>query len=518
MRPGGELVDELDALIDKLSAGERRVLLALRELDGAEVDTICQQADFRELVEVMNSASWLASKGMVTIGERVDRYAIAGPEAAGVVERGLPERRALVVLARTGMLGMGDLGPEAGMEKKEASIALGWLKRRGWAEIRRTEDQTVLEITTAGEEMSDDMTPDEEMIARLVEAGRKGVPEEELDPEIWKMLRERKEVVRVREEVHRTLTLTDTGKEALSRGIEMREEVAQLTPQMLRSGRWREVEMRPYDVHAYAPALHGGRPHPIRDTLEKVRRAFKQMGFTEIVGDYVQSAFWNMDALFVPQDHPARDLQDTLYLDGGYDLDVDPEVIDRVRRTHEDGWETGSRGWGGEFSMEEIRRPLLRTHTTALTIQYLAEHPKEPCKIFSLGRVFRHEAIDYSHLAEFYQVEGIVMEPGASFAMLVGVMREFYQRLGFDDIRIRPGYFPYTEPSMEVEVLLNDKWLEMGGSGLFRPEVTAPFDVHDPVLAWGQGLERIAMIMYGIDDIRQLYESDLEWLRNRPLR
>ena len=137
--------------------------------------------------------------------------------------------------------------------------------------------------------------------------------------------------------------------------------------------------------------------------------------------------------------------------------------------------------------------------------------------IFSLGRVFRREAIDYSHLAEFYQAEGIVMEPGASFAMLVGVMREFYQRLGFEDIRVRPGYFPYTEPSMEVEVLLGDKWLEMGGSGVFRPEVTAPFGVKDPVLAWGQGLERIAMILYGIDDIRQLYETDLDWLRKRPL-
>ncbi len=511
-------MDELDALIDKLSAGERRVLLALEALDGAEVDTIQKEAGFQEMVEVMNSASWLASKGLVTIGERVDRYVVAGPEAPQVVERGLPERRALIVLSNTGMMGMGDLGPEAGMEKKEVSIALGWLKRRGWAEIRRTEDQTVLEITAVGEGATGERTPDEEMIARIVEAGPTGIPEKDVDPVIWRSLKDRKEVVRVREEVHRTLTLTDPGKEVLSRGLEVREEVAQLTPQMLRSGRWREVELRPYDVKAYAPALHGGRPHPVRETLERVRRVFKQMGFTEMVGDYVQPAFWNMDALFTPQDHPARDLQDTLYLEGDHDLGVDPEVIDRVRQTHEDGWETGSRGWGGEFSLEETRRPLLRTHTTCLTIQYLAEHPEEPCKIFSLGRVFRHEAIDYSHLAEFHQVEGIVMEPGASFAMLVGVMREFYQRLGFDDIRIRPGYFPYTEPSMEVEVLLNDKWLEMGGSGVFRPEVTAPFGVKDPVLAWGQGLERIAMIMYGIDDIRQLYESDLDWLRSRPLR
>ena len=508
----------MDALIDKLSSGERRVLLALRELDGAEVDAIRERATFGELVEVMNSASWLASKGLVTIGERVDRFLVAGPEATSVVEHGLPERRVLATLSEKGILSMGDIRSASGMEKREVSIALGWLKRRGWAEIRRVEDETVLELTAEGDAATDARTPDEELIAKVVSAGTRGLPEAELDPRTLDLLKERREVAHVREEVHRTLALTDLGRQALGRGIEVREEVAQLTPQLLRSGRWREVELRPYDVNAYAPALHGGKPHPLRETLERVRRVFKQMGFSEIVGDYVQSAFWNMDALFTPQDHPARDLQDTLYVEGGYDLRASPEVIERVRQTHLDGGDTGSRGWGGEFSMDEIRRPLLRTHTTSLTIQYLAEHPGEPCKIFSLGRVFRHEAIDYSHLAEFYQIEGIVMEPEASFAMLVGVMREFYQRLGFEDIRIRPGYFPYTEPSMEVEVLLGDRWLEMGGSGVFRPEVTAPFGVEDPVLAWGQGLERIAMILYGIEDIRQLYETDLDWLRTRPLR
>jgi phenylalanyl-tRNA synthetase alpha chain len=512
------LAETLDELIDKLSAGERRVLLALRELDGSEVDAIRETASFTELVEVMNSASWLASKGLVTIGERVDRYVVTGPEAAAAVEVGLPERRALKALSMTGMLSLGDLSREAGMEKHEVSIAMGWLKRRGWAEIRRVEGEAVLEMSADGDSALDVPTPDEEFIAEVVGAGRTGIPFANIDPSVWSTIKDRKDVVKVREEVHRTLSLTDRGWDVLSKDIQVREEIAQLTPQMLRSGRWREVELRPYDVHAYAPSHHGGKPHPVRDVLEKVRSVFKQMGFTEIQGDYIQSAFWNMDALFTPQDHPARDLQDTLYLDGSYDLSVDPEVIERVRQTHENGWETGSRGWGGEFSMDEVHRRLLRTHTTCLTIQYLAEHPLEPCKVFSLGRVFRREAIDYSHLAEFYQIEGIVMEPNASFAMLVGVMREFYQRLGFEDIRIRPGYFPYTEPSMEVEVLLGDRWLEMGGSGVFRPEVTAPFGVKDPVLAWGQGLERIAMILYGIDDIRQLYESDLDWLRSRPLK
>ncbi len=510
-------MDELDGLIDKLSGAERRVLLALRELDGSEVDAIREAAGFSELVEVMNASSWLASKGLVTIGERVDTFVTLGPGAAEVIESGLPERRVLATLADAGMMAMGDLGEASGMPKEDMGIAMGWLKRRGWAEIRRVDGEPVLELTPEGDAAVGTRTDDEELLDRLNEAGPTGIPEAELDPEVWSTLKGRKGVVKVREDVHRTLSLTERGREVLSRGLEVREEVAQLTPQMLRTGRWRQVEMRPYDVSAYAPASHGGKPHPVREVLERVRRVFKQMGFTEISGDFVQPAFWNMDALFTPQDHPARDLQDTLYLEGEWVPDVPDEVVDRVRRVHEDGGDTGSRGWGGEFSIEETRRLLLRTHTTSMTIQYLAEHPREPCKIFSLGRVFRREAIDYSHLAEFYQVEGIVMEPGASFAMLVGVMREFYQRLGFEDIRVRPGYFPYTEPSMEVEVLLGDKWLEMGGSGVFRPEVTAPFGVEDPVLAWGQGLERIAMILYGIDDIRQLYETDLDWLRKRPL-
>ncbi len=501
------MTDELDELIEKLSAGERKVLLALGELDGCEVDAIRTGAGFRELVEVMNSASWLASKGLVSIGERVDRFAVAGPEAKAAVERGLPERRALDALANTGMMAMGALKEEAGMEKHEVSIAMGWLKRRGWAAIRRVDGKPVLELTPDGDAAVGVPTPDEEMVATLVEAGPTGILEGELDATAWAVLGDRREVAKVREEVHRTLSLTEQGREVLSRGIDLRQEVAQLTPQMLRSGRWREVDIRPYDVKAYAPAVHGGRPHPVREVLERVRGVFKQMGFTEIQGEFVQSTFWNMDALFTPQDHPARDLQDTLYLEGDCDPEVTPELLDSIRHVHLDGGNTGSRGWGGTFSMEEVRRPLLRTHTTVLTIQYLAEHPTEPCKVFSLGKVFRNEAVDYSHLPEFFQIEGIVMEPGASFAMLVGVMKEFYQRLGFEDIRLRPGYFPYTEPSMEVEVLLNGRWLEMGGSGVFRPEVTAPHGVKDPVLAWGQGL----------DDMRQLYDPDLDWVRTRPL-
>jgi len=507
-----------EGVAQKLSASERRVLLALAHNDGAMVEDVQRAAGLSELVEVMNAASWLASKGLVRIGERIDRFLAAGPEAMDAAERGLPERRALTALAGTGMMTVADLGAAAGMGKNEVGVAMGLLRKRGWAEVRRAGDEVVLELTPEGDAAaSAGPGPDELLVKDIVVAGDRGLPLDGVDDRAYAPIKGRKAIVKVREEVRRTLHLTAQGREVLALGLVVREEVAQLTPQMLKTGRWRELELRPYDVGAYAPSVSGGRPHPVREVLERVRSVFKQMGFTEISGDFVESAFWDMDVLFTPQDHPARELQDTLYLSEPASLDVEAGLMDQVRHIHLDGGGTGSRGWGGSYSEDEARRALLRTHTTVLTIRHLRDHPDPPVKVFSLGRCFRREAIDYSHLPEFHQIEGIVMEEGASFAMLVGVMREFYTRLGFEDIRVRPGYFPYTEPSMEVEVLFRGKWLEMGGSGVFRPEVTAPFGVKHPVLAWGQGLERIAMVMYGLDDIRQLYETDLGWLRTRPL-
>ena len=241
------------------------------------------------------------------------------------------------------------------------------------------------------------------------------------------------------------------------------------------------------------------------------------MGFSELVDDYVQTAGWNMDALFIPQDHPAREMQDTFYLDDPKSLELDSELIQKWKEIHEHGGDTGSMGWSGSFSEEVSKRGLLRTHTTVNTIQHLARHPNESCRVFSVDRVFRKEAIDSTHLPEFHQIEGIIMEPGANLQMLVTTLKTFYTKMGYPEVRVRPAYFPYTEPSLEVEVKWKGKWLELGGAGIFRPEVTEPLGITSPVCAWGMGLERLAMLVLGLDDIRQLYISDLEWLRNQPL-
>jgi phenylalanyl-tRNA synthetase alpha chain len=245
-----------------------------------------------------------------------------------------------------------------------------------------------------------------------------------------------------------------------------------------------------------------------------MREIMLEMGFVEIKGQIVQSSFWNFDALFQPQDHPAREMQDTFYLDSLADI---PDYT-RVKEMHECGRGAESTGWGGCWKQEVARQEVLRTHTTGVTIKYLAEHPEPPVKAFGIDRVYRREAIDATHTPEFEQLEGIVMDRDVTFSHLLGILKEFYAKMGFEEVRFRPGYFPYTEPSVEPEVFIDGLgWVELGGAGVFRKEVTAPFGIEHPVLAWGLGVSRVAMLKLGLKDLRLLYQSDIEWLRSTPV-
>jgi phenylalanyl-tRNA synthetase alpha chain len=328
----------------------------------------------------------------------------------------------------------------------------------------------------------------------------------------------RKNVIKEKDIITSTIVLTDYGQNVLAKGFELKKEISQITSSVIKNNTWKENIIRPYDIDAFAPAIYGGKPHPLVDLISKIRQIFFEMGFHEIYGDFVESCFWNMDVLFIPQDHPAREMQDTLYCKKPSDIIIkDNELLKKIAEVHENGGTTTSTGWGYTFSKKEGERALLRTHTTVNTIRYLYENPEPPAKVFSIGRVFRKENIDTTHLPEFYQIEGIVHEKDTNFRQLIGVLKEFYKRIGFEKIRFRPGYFPYTEPSMEVEVFWNNEWMELGGSGIFRPEVTEPVGVNNPVLAWGLGLERLAMLKFGLSDIRSLYVSDLDWLRKTSL-
>ncbi|OGS48471.1 MAG: hypothetical protein A3K68_08000 [Euryarchaeota archaeon RBG_16_68_13] len=499
----------------QLSDLEKRVLLALKDPGKASPEEIRARGGFRELVEVMNAASWLQAKGLVSMKERVARsYQIASRDLA---RKPLPERKALrAALKAGGRLPLDRVGPRARLEEREVAIALGWLRRKGWAAVEKTAEGSFLVVTDAGRAAADAKGPDEVLLARLV---KEDVPEEEIDPPLIRDLRSRQDLVKEREAVRREISLTAGGERVVAAGLVLKAEVAHLTTDLLRSGKWRDAAFRPYDTRAFAPLVRPGKRHVLGAYIERIRRIFLSMGFTEIRGDFVQPAFWSFDALFQPQDHPARDQLDTFYLSRPATMPLPgEEVVRKVADAHEMGGGTGSTGWRYRWDRGEAERAVLRPHTTPVTLKHLSEHRDPPQKAFILGRNFRRDAIDWKHLPEFHQIEGVVMEEGASLATLMGVIEEFYHRLGFTRIKFRPGYFPYTEPSMEPEGQLPDgRWVELGGSGLFRPEVTRPLGIGAPVIAWGLGLERLIMVLEGLSDIRQLYFSDLDWLRDHEI-
>ena len=264
------------------------------------------------------------------------------------------------------------------------------------------------------------------------------------------------------------------------------------------------------DVEAKVPQVFVARTHPLKDTIDEIREIFVTLGFSEIIGNMTQSSFWNFDALFTPQDHPARELQDTFYLDGISAKKIaNSEQIKKVSESHK-------KNWRYHWDVNEARKMVLRTHTTCVTIKHLADNKPDEARVFSLGRVFRNEKVSYKHLVEFNQIEGVVVGKDATLRNLMGIQREFYKRIGITKIKFWPTFFPYTEPSLQTMVYNErlGKWIELFGMGIFRPEVTKPLGISKPVLAWGGGIERIAMLKYELDDVREFYNNNLNWLRS----
>jgi phenylalanyl-tRNA synthetase alpha chain len=503
---------DIEKTVKELSQNEKKVLLALQKLQGkGSPKEILSTGGFSLDVEVSNAASWLQSKNLITMDNAIKTVYSLGKDGKRFIDKGLPEKRALkLLMEKKGTITLKHLSTV--LDPDEIPIAIGWIKTNGWATIKK-DTETIIEITDAGKKALSEISDVERILQALSEH-----PEQEIEKDRIRPLISRKNVIKEKELITSTITLTDTGKKVLATGLTLQEEISQVTSTVIKNSEWKQKTIRPYDIHAFAPAIYGGKQHPLVKLISEIRQIFVEMGFQEVHGDYVESCFWNMDVLFIPQDHPAREMQDTFYCKRPSRLPIrETTLVEEVARVHENGGSTGSTGWGYRFSKQEGERALLRTHTTVNTIRYLYNHPTPPCKVFSLERVFRKEDIDTTHLPEFYQIEGIIYEQNANFRQLIGILKEFYKRMGFEKIRFRPGYFPYTEPSMEVEVLWNGKWMELGGSGIFRPEVTEPVGVKSPVLAWGLGLERLAMLRYGLSDIRSLYISDLDWLRKIPL-
>ncbi|MGK0361477.1 MAG: phenylalanyl-tRNA synthetase alpha chain [Bradymonadia bacterium] len=442
-------------------------------------------------------------------------------DLAEILAAGLPERRAAeLVAAAGGAMGMADFvaaTKAAGIAMKEVFRYGG---QRGWLNRQKGDRGPVILVDEAAAAALKTPAPDEQVLQQVVSGVTFADALVDVDVEAaLKLLKGRTSLVKIRPRTRRVLTLTPAGAQALDTAT-VKIERSQLTQDDLRSGAWQNIELKPYDITLPSATVYPAKSHPVRKVIEQTRNAFLELGFEEVASPAVESAFWNFDALFQPQDHPARDMQDTFYMADPPTAPLPEDaIVKAVQAAHTDGGDTGSTGWGYKWTPERALATVLRTHATASTIRALARHPNPPYKAFCVGWTHRNETLSYKHLPVFHQVDGIVIDEHASLATLLGTLSAFYKKMGFKKVRFKPAFYPYTEPSVDVMVYMESrgKWIEMGGSGIFRPEVTEPLGCKHPVIAWGLGVERLAMLRLGFNDIRELYQGGLDIVEGVPL-
>ena len=512
---------------------------------GIELGEVAKQTKVDQ-AQVSAATQDAAQNGYFKVVEHNREQIVVTDGAKELINKGLPEQLAAKKLEQVGgRLPIGDFIAWAKSSSIAPNEVFKWGAARGWIERVKGDSDTYLLLTETGKKrsntdddiraISEDRPPKPLYLGQLVERGIN------LD-RVRTLLTNRPELAKIKSRTERVISITDKGAEALKSRARKVIERNTLTPEDLESGAWREIKLRPYDVKLAAKDVSPAKIHPPRKIIEQTRRAFLEMGFAEVVSPMVESAFWNFDALFQPQDHPARDMQDTFYMKEPAEAPLPSEwnglqsvqqiaagnertevrstdIVDNVRRTHEDGWETGSEGWGYKWSPDVSKQVVLRTHTTAATIRALAANPSPPGKFFCVGWTYRNETISFKHLPVFHQVDGIIIDEEANLASLMGTLQEFYSKMGFGRVKFKPAFYPYTEPSVDVVVYMESrgKWIEMGGAGIFRPEVTLPLGCKYPVLAWGLGIERLAMIRFGVSDIRELFGTNLGELEKVPL-
>ena len=502
----------------QLPAAQVAVLEAASATDERTVEAVADDVDESPTV-VTRAAFELQEEGLLAVSERPEETVSLTEEGETYREADLPERRlyraAMDAGADEEAVEMGRLVGAAGLDGPEVQIALSNFARKGYGNID-------------GGAVSADPTADPEADAEAtaldaIAESEGGVPEDVTGDTLDAL--ERRSLVVREERTARSVTLTDEGVTALMEGVSVAETVGQVTPELLTSGEWTDVEFTEYNVEADAEAVTPARRHVLRQTADRVKEVLVGMGFQEMEGPHVDAEFWINDCLFMPQDHPARTHWDQFVLSSPSEMDeadMPSDLVERVARAHREGVGEDGDGYHSPWTEAVARGLDLRGHTTSLSMRYLSGHAEgelePPQRWFSVEKVYRNDTLDATHLLEFFQIEGWVMAEDLSVRDLMGTFTEFYEQFGITGIEFKPHYNPYTEPSFELfgRHPVTDELIEIGNSGIFRPEVLEPLGVDCEVMAWGLALERLAMLVTGAEDIRDLHGTlaDLDFLRN----
>ncbi|MGB0909526.1 MAG: phenylalanine--tRNA ligase subunit alpha [Nitrospirales bacterium] len=509
------------ALLDSLHPLETKVLTTLKDADRARSDAELAHAAELEPSQVSMAVGWLLTKKLLVLETEQITPIVSLSETGRVYSSSVsPSEWILQSIqehrARGEQITVKDLQAQDQFQPTELSRAIGLLKK-----------DRAIQLAAGGalEKTQTTSLTTEALRSLLEQLTNKSKPLTTFSTEHQAIIKQyavkrgsTQEPFRIEDDILRTYALTPEGQ-AISQltSSQSSEEVSQLTPEMLKDGSWRNHSFRKYSISLRPPRLAVGRRHPYREFLDTVKDKLVGMGFQEMRGELVETEFWGMDALYMPQFHPARAIHDVYFVKNpSHAKSIAEPFLSQVADAHENGGTTGSKGWRYPYDQERAKRLILRSQGTAVSARTLASNPDVPGKYFSIARCFRYDQVDATHATDFFQVEGIVLGHEINFRTLLGLLNLFASEMaGAKEIKFLPAYFPFTEPSVELHVRHPHLgWMELGGAGLFRPEVTIPLGVNVPVIAWGLGLDRMAMVALGIHDIRDLFTSDLEAVRN----
>ena len=314
----------------------------------------------------------------------------------------------------------------------------------------------------------------------------------------------------------KTIFLTELGKQIQKKGVSENDYLERVTPEILKTNSWKNKKFRSYDVSINVPKIFAGQRQPYSEFIEQVREKVVSMGFVEMTGPIIELEFFNFDALYQPQKHPARNWSDTYKIkDPKIGTLPDKKIVQAIKQVHENGGTTLSKGWQYEWNEKIAAKLMPRSHDTAISPRFMSQGVKIPGKYFSLVRCYRPDVIDSTHGVEFNQLGGFIIGDNLSFKELLGLLKQFtIEMTGATEVKFFPDYFPFTEPSVQISVKHPDfGWMELAGAGIFRPELTEPLGITEPVIAWGFGIDRLAMLKLGVEDIRDLFSQKIDYLR-----
>ena len=502
---------DLKKLAEKLHPLERKVLPVLGK--SRTLPQIASATGLKD-IEVMRALQWLQNKKAIKIDTELKEVVTLDKNGEKYLKERLPERH-FIEKIKDRELSLSRL-EKNGFSKDELNTCLGTLRKKAMILITKNGKELKVKLTDQGKKFLKKEFPEELFLNKPFPIEiKKLAPEEK---HVLDNLKKRKSIIKVELQKILKAELLPAGKLLLDMGIKDEKVIDSLTPQMLRTGSWRDKKFRHYDVKSNVPRIYCGKKQNYRRFLDEVRQKFITLGFEEMKGPLVESEFWDMDALFMPQFHSARAIHDAYYIETKKSEKLDDSLVKKVKAAHESGGNTGSLGWRYDFDVKRTQNLLLRTQGTACSARMLASKElKIPGKYFGIARCFRPDVVDATHAVDFYQTEGIIVEEGLNIRHLFALLKMFAKEFaGAEEVKLVPGYFPFTEPSVELFAKHPEMgWIELGGAGIFRPEVVVPLlGKNVPVLAWGIGIDRIAMFKLGINDIRKLFSHDLDYLRN----